>query len=107
MKLTQTILKLRAAPSDQAQAPQADIFAGNVKTVIVWKLDRLSRNLRDGENVLADLAEKGLKILVVTQQLELNGVMAKNWDQRKRVPGFQWCGPKLQSLWDPPAPSAS
>lgn len=56
---------------------QADIFAGKVKTVIVWKLDRLSRNLRDGVNVLADWAEKGLKIVVVTQQLELNGVIGR------------------------------
>lgn len=56
---------------------QAHIFAGKVKTVIVWKLDRLSRSLRDGVNVLADWAEKGLKIIVVTQQLELNGVIGR------------------------------
>jgi len=56
---------------------QAHIFAGKVKTVVVWKLDRLSRNLRDGVNVLADWAEKGLKIIVVTQQLELNGVIGR------------------------------
>jgi DNA invertase Pin-like site-specific DNA recombinase len=56
---------------------QRDIFAGNVKTVVIWKLDRLSRNLRDGVNVLADWAEKGLKIVVVTQQLELNGVIGR------------------------------
>ena len=56
---------------------QSDIFAGQVKTVIVWKLDRLSRNLRDGVNVLADWAEKGLKIVVVTQQLELNGAIGR------------------------------
>src|SRR5258707_2975232 len=56
---------------------QGDIFAGKVKTVIIWKLDRLSRNLRDGVNVLADWAEKGLKIVVVTQQLELNGVIGR------------------------------
>jgi len=56
---------------------QKDIFAGKVKTVIIWKLDRLSRNLRDGVNVLADWAEKGLKIVVVTQQLELNGTIGR------------------------------
>jgi DNA invertase Pin-like site-specific DNA recombinase len=56
---------------------QKDIFAGKVKTVIIWKLDRLSRNLRDGVNVLADWAERGLKIVVVTQQLELNGVIGR------------------------------
>jgi DNA invertase Pin-like site-specific DNA recombinase len=31
---------------------QRDIFVGKVKTVIIWKLDRLSRNLRDGVNGL-------------------------------------------------------
>lgn len=56
---------------------QRDIFAGEIKTVIVWKLDRLSRNLRDGVNVLADWADKGLKIVVVTQQLELNGTVGR------------------------------
>ena len=49
---------------------QRDIFAGKVGTVIVWKLDRLSRRLRDGVNVLADWCERGLKIVVITQQIE-------------------------------------
>jgi DNA invertase Pin-like site-specific DNA recombinase len=56
---------------------QADIFTGKIKTVILWKLDRLSRNLRDGVNVLADWADKGLKIVVITQQLELSGVIGR------------------------------
>ncbi len=30
---------------------QKDIFKGKVATVIVWKLDRLARNLRDGADV--------------------------------------------------------
>ena len=29
-----------------------DIFAGKVKTVILWKLDRLARSKRDGEPFL-------------------------------------------------------
>ncbi len=56
---------------------QRDIFAGRVITVIVWKLDRLSRRLRDGVNVLADWCERGLKIVVITQQLELNGAIGR------------------------------
>lgn len=56
---------------------QTDIFTGKVKTVILWKLDRLSRNLRDGVNVLADWADKGIKIIVITQQLELSGVIGR------------------------------
>lgn len=56
---------------------QKDIFAGNVKTVVIWKLDRLSRRLRDGVNTLADWCERGLKIIVVTQQIELNGAVGR------------------------------
>src|SRR5438128_9538996 len=44
---------------------------------MLWKLDRLSRNLRDGVNTLADWADRGIKIVVVTQQLELSGVIGR------------------------------
>jgi DNA invertase Pin-like site-specific DNA recombinase len=56
---------------------QRDIFDGKIGTVIVWKLDRLSRRLRDGINVLADWCERGLKIVAVTQQIELNGAVGR------------------------------
>ena len=56
---------------------QADIFHGKVKAVVCWKLDRLSRRLRDGVNLLADWCERGLKIVVVTQQIELNGPLGR------------------------------
>jgi DNA invertase Pin-like site-specific DNA recombinase len=56
---------------------QKDIFAGQVGMVVIWKLDRLSRRLRDGVNVLADWCERGLKIVVVTQQIELNGAVGR------------------------------
>jgi DNA invertase Pin-like site-specific DNA recombinase len=59
------------------QRLQKDIFIGKVKTVIVWKLDRLSRRLKDGVNLLADWCERGLKIVVVTQQIELNGPVGR------------------------------
>jgi DNA invertase Pin-like site-specific DNA recombinase len=36
------------------QQLQAAIFAGKITTVVVWKLDRLARNLKEGVNVLAD-----------------------------------------------------
>jgi DNA invertase Pin-like site-specific DNA recombinase len=56
---------------------QRDIFDGKVKTVVCWKLDRLSRRLRDGVNLLADWCERGLKIVVVTQRIELNGPVGR------------------------------
>ena len=56
---------------------QRAIFSGQVKTVVVWKLDRLSRRLKDGVNVLADWCEKGIKVVVVTQQIELDGPVGR------------------------------
>lgn len=56
---------------------QKDIFDGTVKTVVLWKLDRLSRRLKDGITTLADWAERDLKIVVVTQQIELNGAVGR------------------------------
>jgi DNA invertase Pin-like site-specific DNA recombinase len=56
---------------------QRDIFDGTVKTVICWKLDRVSRRLRDGVNLLAEWCERGLKIVVVTQRIELTGAVGR------------------------------
>ena len=56
---------------------QADIFAGRVKTVIVWKLDRLSRSLRDGIDTLCDWLGKGVRLVSVTQQLDFAGPAGK------------------------------
>lgn len=59
------------------QRLQGDIFRGKVKQVILWKLDRLSRRLKDGIVTLADWAEKDVKIVVVTQQIEFSGAIGK------------------------------
>lgn len=56
---------------------QRDIFDGKVKTVVLWKLDRLSRRLRDGIDTLADWCERGVKVVVVTQQIELAGAVGR------------------------------
>lgn len=61
----------------QFDALQKAIFTGEIKTVVVWKLDRLSRNLRDGINVLADWCDKGIRVVSVTQQLDFNKSMGK------------------------------
>lgn len=55
------------------QRLQAAIFAGSVDTVIVWKLDRLARSLKDGVNVLADWCQRGIRVISVTQQIDLSG----------------------------------
>jgi len=56
---------------------QRDIFNGQVKTVVCWKLDRLSRSLRDGINVLCDWLEKEVRIVSVSQQLDFNGTVGQ------------------------------
>lgn len=56
---------------------QAGIFAGEVQTVIVWRLDRLSRSLRDGVNILGNWCERGVRVVSVTQQLDLSGALGR------------------------------
>lgn len=56
---------------------QKDIFNGKVSTVICFKLDRLSRSLRDGVTVLTDWLEKGVRVVSVTQQLDFSGATGK------------------------------
>jgi DNA invertase Pin-like site-specific DNA recombinase len=52
---------------------QRDIFAGKVSAVVCWKLDRLSRSLKDGINVLIGWLEKGIRVIATTQQLDFSG----------------------------------
>jgi len=56
---------------------QADIFAGTVKTVIVYKLDRIARRLREGLNTLCGWTDKGIRVVSVTQQVDVSGAMGR------------------------------
>ena len=56
---------------------QSAVFAGDVGTVVVYKLDRLSRKLHEGLNVLCDWCERGLRVVSVTQQIDFNGTVGK------------------------------
>lgn len=58
-------------------AMQRAIFAGVVETVVVWKLDRLSRRQREGVNLFADWCERGVRVMVVTQQIDLKGAVGR------------------------------
>jgi len=55
------------------QKLQAAIFAGKVDAVVVWKLDRLARSLKEGVNVLADWCQRGVRVIAITQQIDLSG----------------------------------
>jgi DNA invertase Pin-like site-specific DNA recombinase len=56
---------------------QTAVFAGEVGTVVTYKLDRLSRSLPDGINVLCEWCDKGLRVVSVTQQIDFNGTIGK------------------------------
>lgn len=53
------------------------IFKGEVRTVVVWKLDRLSGKMQDGINVLSEWCERGVRFVSVTQQIDLSGTVGK------------------------------
>jgi DNA invertase Pin-like site-specific DNA recombinase len=40
--------------------------------VVVWKLDRISRRQPDGVNLLAEWCERGVRVVPVTQQIDLS-----------------------------------
>ena len=54
---------------------QKAIFESQVKTVVVWKLDRISRRQREGINLLADWCDRGVRVVSVTQQIDLSGAV--------------------------------
>ncbi|MGH1349082.1 MAG: recombinase family protein [Nannocystales bacterium] len=56
---------------------QAEVFGGAIKTVVVWKLDRISRRQLDGIGVLADWCERGVRVVSVTQLIDLRGAVGR------------------------------
>ena len=54
---------------------QEAIFAGTVKMVVVWKLDRIARSMREGINTLSRWCECGVRVVSVTQQIDLSGTV--------------------------------
>ncbi len=58
-------------------AMQKVIFNGEIKTVVVWKLDRISRSQKDGITLLADWCDRGVRVVSVTQQIDLSGSVGR------------------------------
>lgn len=56
---------------------QRDIFDGTVKTVVVFKIDRVARRLREGLDVLCGWADRGVRFVSVTQQIDLTGAVGR------------------------------
>ncbi|MBV1929526.1 MAG: recombinase family protein [Gammaproteobacteria bacterium] len=51
------------------------VFSGTIKTVVVWKLDRLARSMKEGINILSAWCEAGVRIVSITQQIDLSGTV--------------------------------
>lgn len=56
---------------------QGDVFRGEVGTIVVYKLDRLSRKMRDGINTLSDWCERGIRVVATSQMIDFNGTIGK------------------------------
>jgi DNA invertase Pin-like site-specific DNA recombinase len=54
---------------------QEAICAGTIKMVVVWKLDHLARSMREGINTLSRWCECGVRVVSVTQQIDLSGTV--------------------------------
>jgi len=57
------------------QQLQTAIFNGEIETVVVWKLDRLARSLKEGVNILADWCKRDVRVIAMTQQIDLSGTV--------------------------------
>ncbi len=53
------------------------IFRGEVDTVIVFRLDRLSRSFAEGVAVITKWCNQGIRLIAVTQQIDLNGTVGQ------------------------------
>lgn len=53
------------------------IFNGEFDTVVVWRLDRLGRSIREGINAVGDLCDKGVRLVSVRETLDLSGTIGQ------------------------------
>lgn len=56
---------------------QSAIFKGEIDTVMVYKLDRISRKLQDGVAVLGKWVDDGIRVVSVSQQIDFDGPLGK------------------------------
>lgn len=56
---------------------RADIAAGQIDMVVVYKIDRLSRSLRDFVNLVKEFEERGVAFASVTQALDTSASMGR------------------------------
>lgn len=64
--------KMSGATSDRPALGQLlrAVERGNVDTVVVYSLSRLARNTRDGLTILADLGQRGVRVVSVSENID-------------------------------------
>jgi hypothetical protein len=70
--------------------------------VVAFKLDRISRSLRDGINVLCEWIEKGLRVVCTSQQIDFSGTLGS----MRRHAAFQFGEIRLQDVLTDPVDRA-
>jgi site-specific DNA recombinase len=66
----------------------ADIPAGRVEIVVVYKIDRLTRSLADFIKTVEILDAKGASFVSMTQQFNTTTSMGRAWHDQRNVLGF-------------------
>ena len=56
---------------------QKAVFNGGIDTIVVWKLDRISRSLSDGIQIICNWLDKNIRLIATTQQMDFNGAHGK------------------------------
>lgn len=56
---------------------EAELFHGCFDTVVVYKIDRLSRSLQDGITVLSQWLSKGIRLISTSQRFDFSGPVGK------------------------------
>jgi DNA invertase Pin-like site-specific DNA recombinase len=56
---------------------RAAIFNGQIDTVILYRLDRLARSIRDGIDLLTDWINAGVRVVITTMQIDLSGALGQ------------------------------
>jgi DNA invertase Pin-like site-specific DNA recombinase len=56
---------------------RAAIFRGEVSTVVCWKIDRLAGTLKDGVALICDWAERNIRLVVTTLQIDISGPVGR------------------------------
>lgn len=54
---------------------QTAIFNGEVKMVVIWRLNLIARSLKEGVNVLHDWCSRDVRLVCIIQQIDLSGTL--------------------------------